>query len=321
MIALLDGWNQYEPQGRIFGDIEVSEYSELDSKRDEFDLDEGRPAQEGEVGKQESPPSSRAVPYDTSDDSDTAPFPLEDLTDLSDASLLSRQLTLASRVLRDSDELADRELKTSALFQVLRSWAVLIELFELEGQFGSVVELIVENDTRLKSMPEEKKQDIVGRANLLLPSIFAMGGMNASLASRKLLLTLDAVMARDDFYDSPFAPVGAAIYAILVHEEDWSAGLEKLLEEYGEKWIVSGFVSLMTQLAHKSETMSDSEERQVREFIIGAETRKRSFKSDAQRKGYISSLSQRIERTRALNRRERLNLGVSGAGQMVEGRS
>jgi len=298
MVALLDHWQDYEPVGRIFGDIEVSAYDDSEN---------------------EKPSGVETVPYDTSDDADTAPFPTDDLGNLSDASLLSRQLTLASRVLRDSDELANPDLKADALLRVLKSWAVLIELFELEGQFGSVVALIVENDEHLRSMSDEKKADIMGRANLLLPSIFAMGGMNASLASRKLLITLDKVMMSEDFYDGPFAPVGAAMYALLVHEENWSAGLAQLLDEYGDKWVVSGFISLMTQMAHKSEVMTHTEERQVRDFIIGAETRKRSFQTDAQRKNYISKLKQRLERTRALNSRVRLTRGSSATNQMVEG--
>lgn len=319
MVALLDQWQGYEAKGRIFGDIEVSEYNEAENQKDDFDLDEGRPAQEEDPEKSGQSPSTDPVPYDTSDDSDTAPFPTDDLTNLSEASLLSRRLMLASRVLRDSDELDNPDLKAEALLKVLEGWAVLIELFELEGQFGSVVALIVENDEHLQSLPEERKEDIIGRANLLLPSLFTLGGMNASLASRKLLITLDKVMSKQGFYDSPFAPVGAAIYALLVHEENWSSGLQKLLDEYGEKWVVSGFISLMTQMAHKVETMSDKEERQVKEFVIGAETRKRSFSSDAQRKGYISKLRQRLERTRALNRRDRLTAGTSASGQMVEG--
>lgn len=318
MVALLDPWQDYEPTGRIFGDIEVSPYKESENEKAEFDLDEGRPAQEEEQGKATHTSEVEAVPYDTSDDSDTAPFPTDDLGNLSDASLLSRQLTLASKVLRDSDELANPDLKAEALMKVLQSWAILIELFELEGQFGSVVSLIVENDEHLRSMSEEKKADITGRANLLLPSIFAMGGMNASLASRKLLITLDRVMQSEGFYTSPFAPVGAAIYALLVHEENWSAGLARLLDEYGDKWVVSGFISLMTQMAHKTEMMTQVEERQVRDFIVGAETRKKSFKDDAQRKNYISRLKQRLERTRTLNSRRRLTRG-SASTQMMEG--
>lgn len=318
MVSLLDRWQGHETKGRIFGDIEVTKYNEKENEKEDFDLDEGRPAQE-EPDELDQPAAEEVVPYDTSDDSDTAPFPTDDLTNLSDASLLSRQLTLASKVLRDSDELANPELKAEALFKVLKSWAVAIELFELEGQFASVVSLIVDNDEHLSSLPEERKEDIVGRANLLLPSIYTMAAMNSALASRKLLITLDRVMTRDDFYSGPFAPVGAAMYALLVHEDNWSGGLAKLLDEYGEKWVVSGFVALMAQLAHKSETMSETEERQVKEFIIGAETRKKSFDSDAQRKGYISKLRQRLERTRALNRRDRLTLGTSASGQMVEG--
>lgn len=319
MVALLDSWQDYEPTGRIFGDIEVSAYSENENEKADFDLDEGRPAQEEEPEKPHSTVEAEVVPYDTSDDSDTAPFPTDDLGNLSDASLLSRQLTLASKVLRDSDELANPELKADALMKVLKGWAILIELFELEGQFGSVVALIVENDEHLRTMSDEKKTDIMGRANLLLPSIFAMGGMNSSLASRKLLITLDRVTQSDGFYKSPFAAVGAAIYALLVHEENWSDGLAKLLEEYGEKWVVSGFISLMTQMAHKTEMMTEVEERQVRNFIIGAETRKRSFSDDAQRKNYISKLKQRLERTRALNSRGRLTPGTSASGQMMDG--
>ncbi|MCO4251218.1 SIR2 family NAD-dependent protein deacylase [Pseudarthrobacter raffinosi] len=320
MLELLDDWDNYEASGRIFGDIEVAEYKEGSEKQDEFDLDEGRPAEkEKEVGSTKHDAASKVTPYDTSDDADMVPFPVDDLSNLSESALLARRIDLASRVLRDSDDLADKELKSKALQKVLHSWSVLIELVEQEADFAALLHMIIENDETLKNMSEEKKEEAAQRANLLLPTFYVMAAMNSCLTSRKLLITHDNLVAEEGFADQVFAPVGAALFALLMHEENWSTGLQSLLEKNGSRWIVSGFIALMAQMIHKTETMPKDDEQRVKEFIIGSEVRKRTFNSVAQKKTYIANLGQRLDRTRKLNRRERLELGESAASNIVAG--
>ncbi|CEA09507.1 hypothetical protein BN1051_02877 [Arthrobacter saudimassiliensis] len=316
---LLDEWDDYRAQGSIYGAIEVSTYSD-DDLDDPDKLDEGRPAEQRDIDRKTGKEAEAdLVPYDTSDDSDHAPFPLDDLEDLSGSALLGRRVDLASRVLRDSVSLANKELKADTLLKILHSWAVLIELLEIEGEFASVVSLIVENNEELHSLSDDKKSEIVERANLLLPSLYVMAGMNVCLTSRKLLITLENLMTDESFFDRDFAPIGAVLYALLLHEENWAAGLPRLLQAHGDKWIVSGFISLMAQITHRTEALAANDESLVKQFIIGAETRKRAFATDSQRKVYIASLNQRLDRARRLSRRERLVAGVSASSRLVEG--
>lgn len=320
MSSLLDDWQFHVSKGRAFGKIEklnAPNLSELADKEDEAADNQVEP--EKTVGDSSSDSGSREedTEYDLSDDTDMVPFPLTDQTNLSPATRLVNAVDLVSRVVRDSDELQDRQLKVDVLGKALSSWGILIDAFETEEVFKPAVDLIVTHLQEGKTFDEDRIQHLAGRMSLFLPSFYVLAGMQTTLASRKLLITFDSLMNDKEFRAQEFGPVAAAMFAFLLADNGWSEHLPPLAETHGDRWIVTGMLASLAQMAYINQTLAVEDERRVIDFLRGCELQRWSFDSKAHRDRHLANFNQHLDKKRKLNRSKMLDSGKTAAGDLL----
>jgi hypothetical protein len=325
MNGLLNDWQSHVSKGRAFGRIErraapaPKEIEEADSQElgqepadNQVEPEAHRTDGEASLGT-ESPGNE----YDVSDDTDMVPFPLTDQTNLSPATRLVNAVDLVSRVVRDSDELQDRVLKVEVLGKALTAWGVLIDEFETEEVFKPAVDMLVEHLTEDHNFDDERIEQLTGRMSLYLPSFYALGGMQATLASRKLLITFDSLMKDDNYRAKEFGPVAAAMFAFLLADKGWSAYLPPLAESHGDRWVVTGMLASLARVAYVNQALALEDEERILDFLRTCETRRWSFESKAQEDRHLAQFDQRLTKKRKLNRSKMLESGKTAAGDLL----
>ena len=318
MKALLESWQSHVGTGRAFGKIErrAAPPPKDDPETEEDSADnQVEPRQSGD--SDEHPVDNEKAEYDVSDDTDMVPFPLTDPTNLSPAMRLLNTVDLASRVVRDSDELQDRQLKVEVLGRVLSSWGVLIDLSETEEVFRPAVDSIMEHLLEEKVLEAEKAETIAGRINLFLPSFFVLAGMHSTLASRKLLITFESLMKDDGFRNQEFGPVSAAMFAFLLGDHNWSEHLPSLARTHGDRWIVTGMLASLARMTYEQQPLGSDDERRVLEFLRECEVQRWTFDSKNQRDSHLASFQQRMDKRRKLNKRRMLEPGRTAAVDLL----
>lgn len=325
MNVLLDDWQSHVSKGRAFGKIERraapalkeiddAESQDLEQEPVDNQVEPEAHSTDGEDSSGSEEPSNE---YDVSDDTDMVPFPLTDQTNLSPATRLVNAVDLVSRVVRDSDELQDRELKVEVLGKALTAWGVLIDEFETEEIFKPAVDMLVEHLAQDHNFDEERIEQLTGRMSLYLPSFYALGGMQATLASRKLLITFDSLMKDDSYRAKEFGPVAAAMFAFLLSDRGWSAYLPPLAESHGDRWVVTGMLASLARVAYVNQALSLEDEERILHFLRTCETRRWSFNSKAQEDRHLARFNQDLTKKRKLNRSRMLESGKTAVGNLL----
>lgn len=272
-------------------------------------------------------PSSLAAPeveeeaYDISDDSDHIPFPLDDPSTWSVIQQLLWALDLASRVVRDSDQLADLELKDSLFKTVLNRWGYLLDLVSAEGAFDEVVEQILEVVELDPDLSKDDLESLRERVRITMPAFMVLAGISTTLSSRKLFLTLKRAIAerqeRSDF-DGCYEDVAAAMFAIDLNEPGWAEGLPVLADSYSRTWVVSEFIYPLVRLSYRLERLSAEDVASIERFLRTYLGKRFTFTSDRHKKDWVDQRMQSIshERLQALN--VRLDEGMKALDTLSE---
>lgn len=321
MSELLDEWQHHVTKGKAFGKLEKRKAPELNESKELEDQPadnqvepEPQDAKESSIDKK----SSELEEYDLSDDTDTVPFPLTDQSNLSPATRLVNTVDLVSRIVRDSDELEDRDLKVVVLGKALSSWGMLIDELETEEVFKPAVDMLVNHLLEDKSFDEKKVDRLTARMNLYLPSFYVLAGMQATLVSRKLLITFETLMKEGDFREQEFGPVSAAMFAFLLGDQGWSEHLPELARTHGDRWVVTGMLASLARMAYIDQPLIYEDEQRVMEFLRECELRRWSFDSKAHQLQHMDGFQQGLTKKRKLNRRKMLESGKTAAGELVD---
>ena len=316
---LLTDWPPQPPAGHIFGQVEKS------MAPDELGrLFEGPvPAEDMDEDPKESEDSVSEdlveTDYDYSDDTDMVPFPLEDQSKLSRSQRMAGVVDLASRVLRDSDQMPNLRLKGEVMRQVLKAWGATLDALEGEAVFDEPARAIVDGVAAEGHLKPEKIDDMVARIAMFIPTFVIFQGVSACLSSRKLLVTYEEVVQDDDFKGDDYGLAMAAMFAFDVQERGWAKYLPELVERHGDRWIVSEFVGMLATIAFRQQELTPYDEKDLKKFLRERALRRYTFESDAERTRLIAKYEQDLVRDRALNRRERFAAGTTTAQKVLEG--
>lgn len=303
MLELLDEWSIVNPESTVFlpflatvAPKELGPYP-----NDDDDDDEGSDA-EVEVAP---------LAYDDSPDDDVVPFPLEDQKMLPEWLQKTNLIDLVSRVLRDSDQVRDSELKDEILERVLRFWGHLLDSFAVEEIFDEAANIVA---SRLSEGDEEsgrKEEHLAAQLRLLVPTYIVVAGINVCLSSNKLLTNLRRVSKKEEVVSDPLASTMAMILSFSLAADGWTSLLPDLLKNHGDRWIVGILIRAFAENAYLGQHLETKDEVELLRFLRETTDRKHSFSSDEVRLRELSNYEQKMERERLLNTHKRLGDGSS----------
>ncbi|MFE4834518.1 SIR2 family protein [Arthrobacter sp. NPDC056691] len=316
---LLTDWPAEAPTGHIFGQVEKSAAPEELGR-----LFEG-PVPSEDVEEESGTPGNTSVEdvaeddYDYSDDTDMVPFPLEDPSKLSRSQRMVGVVDLASRVLRDSDQMPNLALKSAVLKQVFRAWGATLDALEGDAIFEEPARAIVDGVVAEGNIKPEKTDDMVARIAMFIPSFVIFSGVSACLSSRKLLVTYENVVQDEEFSMDEYGLPMAAMFAFDVQERGWAKYLPELVRLHGDRWIVSEFIGMLATVAFRQQELTPYDENDLKKFLRERTLRRYTFDSDGDRTRRIAKYEQDLVRDRALHRRQRLAPGTTTAEKVLEG--
>jgi len=306
MSELLSDWTLEPARSPIFTDVQAREAPA------DVQEEPAKPAElEQDYEKDETPQVSEPElrdEYDYSDDADRVPFPLSDPSTWDRASRLSWTLDLASRVVRDSDQITDRDLKSNILALVLDRWGLLLELFVLDGRYEQAAHGVASRMIDNRDLKESRREAMVDRLRLLLPSFIVIGGISATLSSRKLLRAFERLDDASDLtsYGSPMA----GLLAFELQEKGWVQRLAQTQDDNARTWLRVEFLHLLGRLSYVNASLSPEDEPLLLEFLAETGALRFSFESDAARRRWMGRYEQRLTRERNFNKKNRLPRGA-----------
>jgi hypothetical protein len=304
MAQMLSTWHIADPSSPVYGDMQEAEApaDRPDIQEDETDTSDDQ-IEDDEDAKDISD-------YDDSDDADAVPFPLTDPTTWSRTNRLAWTLDLTSRVVRDSDQITDRDLKESVLSEVLVGWGYLLELFVADAVFVDPAHSIAQQMVDAGDLKEARKEEMGERLSLLLPAFAVMGGIASCLSSRKLLRAFQRVAEDGTFVDSPYGRAMAPLFSYQLQETGWAKPFLAAASTGSREWIVVEFLHLVARISFERQALSPQDEDDLLEFLKLSGSNRFAFAGDAERRRWVASFEQRVIRKRKLLKRERLPRGA-----------
>lgn len=308
MKQVLDEWAPLESNGRFYGSVRLREVADEPDHDDEHNHqgnttseilpDRGSEATDTtEPDQDESSPSDED--YDESSDADRIPFPLDDPSTWPAPTRLAAGLELASRVLRDSDDLANLEIKSDVFRLVLSRWGYLAELYEQEHVFDDVASQITELLIREDALEEELRDRFQEDFALYLSGFSIYRFVISTLASRKLIRTYERVRDEPGVRDDPYSAFTLALFAMNVRSSGWTDELLALADKHGTRWSTISLVRGIARLAWRRDTLTLLDASNLRDFIKRGYASRHTFANDRIRKIKLKRLDQELAQERA----------------------
>lgn len=242
--------------------------------------------------------------YDTREDSDVPPYLHLGSENVDDPERFSILVDLASRVLRDSDQIRNQELKKETLELVLASWTVFIAHFEQQMTWAEGFEEFVTKFTEQKSEDSESEESVRGFLLTVLPSVVAYGGIATCLASTSLIKLISSleVTIKDG---TSYIP----LMQVIALESSGSPSWPQLLPLLGEELLNTRFAStFLLGLAEytlvSSRSLKPQDENLLWDFLKKILDVRYRFNSHAERVVSFNNYKLLIQRRARSNQRD-----------------
>ncbi len=313
--SLRDTWPSAEPKSKIY---EVADALPAPKPASE------RPAPASPEPASESDASTSTANDDDAEDEwgdgdDRVPFPLDDPATWSLTQQLLSVLDLSSRVVRDSDQVANLELKDELFVTVLDRWGYLTDVMADDNMFVEVIESVVLGTSEEESGDErEKHRALLEDIRLSMPMFIALTSINATLASRKLLRTYERSDSNGSEGVSLYRDIAAAIFAFLVAEPGWAERLPRIAERYSTMWVVPNFVYGLARMAYEHQHLERADQDSVEEFFRTFFTNYHVFENGRHRRMWIGEEMERLKKERKMTR-QRLQEGQRAIEGLISG--
>ncbi|WP_176459527.1 SIR2 family NAD-dependent protein deacylase [Rhodococcus sp. OK302] len=181
-------------------------------------------------------------PLDSLSDSDPSPFPELDESEISYLSRFRSALDTASAVVRDSDEVRDLKKKQDLLERVVHGWGSLLGLLSEDQLFidlqKSIIDELKETDTEFF----EEHAELLTELLQIIPCAIVAGGIENSLSSRKLLVTLDKISNNTEFFEDRMNAVSTSMLLYSIKEPGWLEKTEKAISGHESAWALNSFM-------------------------------------------------------------------------------
>ena len=301
--GLLNRAGPIPPPSRVFSPIlpnaEIAGAHQADEDQSTAQGDIETQLTRERVEEEESPQSHHThLVYDGHDDSDQE-------LDIGDPELLlpaSREallVDLVSNVLQESDEIANQELKSQMLTEVLQRWADFLAVFESDIRSHLEPE-IVEAAVRLgqENGHDLTENDVLETLTMVMPSYLTVSGIQSCLSAPSLLGRLEAI-------ELPQTKRGMAaamlrMVALLADDGDaWTSSMEMLPESAYKTFFSSVIISaLLRSRFIKKPSLTKAEEVGIKSFVEKSLEARFTFSSSAERKQTLSRSLQTLEKRR-----------------------
>lgn len=299
--ALLDADEWTSDAGGVYAELEQSPQPEDigDARAEADDAEDSR-----ERGRDRS-----IDVLEITEDEDVTPFPTTQHEELPPGLRLMRVLELVSVVLRDSDQIEDGEKKRTVLKNVLHHWGLLMSTLEADPEFIGFVREVASNVAALQAQvgepgPEGEKSagDLDGsiaEIARLFPAALAFGGLNETLASRRLVLPLAEVLPSAKIDPRLELTIASAFMLVAVKEPGWIDQLGELLADRGNIWVVRNFLLTLMIADYVRGRVREAEHQALRDLIVDIVGRSIKYRSGAERTAHRGQLAQQLESDRA----------------------
>jgi hypothetical protein len=225
------------------------------------------------AGDVEQAPESSALQkkryYDVEDDRDVPAFLTARLEDLTPGRVAALVIDLASRVLRDTDELRDQKLKGDLLQKVLVGWVRFLDLYEndlrVHPEFDSTIRALF-----FKQEREFDEDDVASMKESVLkvaPSYLTFSGLSYCLAGPSLSPLLEQV----ELVDSDVQEYSAIMRTLALYASGslgWVKSLSSLSARAKRSWFSASFLSSIARYAYVADDrLTEAHRDAIREFL------------------------------------------------------
>lgn len=321
MHKLLAGWTLTEPSGSFFGPVRTREVAEVPEGADIApDADVSQDARpddaDGEAAADQSDSLENADgaagrfdadDYDDSSDADRVPFPLDDPAQWPNQTRLLTALELSSRVLRDSDDLANLQAKSDLFALVVERWGFLAELLEGDHTFDDLAEELTDSFMKEGFLRGIDRDEFAEFFALSMTGFTLYRALLATLASRKLIKTYERVRDTEGVQADPYSAIMLALFSFSVRTPGWTKDLLALARTHGSRWSTSQFMTMVVRVTWEYDMLSESDAADVREFIKMSIQNRFVFPNERTRKIRLKEYEQKLLRQRAAGQAERAN--------------
>ncbi|MDQ1083909.1 MULTISPECIES: SIR2 family protein [Microbacterium] len=244
--------------------------------------------------------------YDDSSDSDSPAFLTTRIEDLSEARVAMLVVDLASRVLRDSDEVRDQELKERILKKVLVAWVAFADLWESEmagiPDLDDVVSTFLGEDADDEEEVERLKLFLIK----LLPSIITAAGIRYCLSGPGLATRL-VQLKLDDVENGGYAGLMRTLALLQAENRRWVETLDYIDETSLKTFFSVSFFSALARRAYLTATyLTDSDRDKIRDFLRKVIEARYNFDSVQHRNKVLNDFEAKLRRDRLDKNRPRL---------------
>lgn len=304
--SLLVDWADFKHAGSVYKKMDhkvvIEDTDDDDESMDHVDSelpDEGTESEDSPERVLEGELASES--YDLTEDTDILPFPLISLEQMTEASKLRIAVDLASNVLRDSDEIDDKQSKDLALLTALHSWGVLIDLMETDEEVREQGRRFIEDGVKLGFYSEEVAEIILPEFYPSYASFFVLNGIRENLRSKKLMPALERLNSSGSIEQrGMYAAAGAVFLEFVSRGPNWTTNILNLSRALEARWIVGRFVSFFMRTSYMLDELKLKELQAIEEFIELDIGNKFDFKGEKQRKKFVRLQINRLDKVRRM---------------------
>ncbi|MFT2817161.1 SIR2 family protein [Leifsonia sp. A12D58] len=246
---------------------------------------------------------------DASNDDDPPVFPVAKEEDVPPLWRALQTLELASRVVRDADQAGEVVQKQRVLDSLLDKWGATSSAMEEDQDYRKLFQEI----SSLEERPVDSADlhaDAMRSMQTLLPAVFAFAGVTEFLASRRLLIPLERIIADFDSNTSAEKRVTAVYFLIAVAEPGWAEKARTVLSDVGNLWVMRNWM-LMLLLYKYMENSTGAEDDTILRTCVDIVARGTKYKDDAERRRHNALLSRQLPQARELERkRQRAQIAI-----------
>lgn len=300
-----------EPSGGIFASVrKVEARKELFSDDSEAETDTDDEA----VEKTDTAVERAGLTghyYDDSDDSDTPAFLVPRIEDLSQSRVAMLVVDLASRVLRDSDEVRDQKMKDRILRKVLVAWVGFTDLHEAE--IASHPDLDETIARALDGDEERTEEDIERLKHFIIrifPTIITASGVRYCLSGPALVTRLVEVDTTGEANGS-LASMVRTLALYQTKSKRWIETLKLIDDNAVKTFFSASFLASLARYAYLTDdSLKDGERDELRDFLRRVISARYKFDGVKHRSEVLSKFETKLNRDRLDKGRRKKGLEI-----------
>lgn len=179
--------------------------------------------------------------------------------DMTATARLHRTVSLVSSVLRDLDQVENLDLKKETLLDTLELWGRFITVLSEDSALSELRKAFTkhfESSDEVDGPDSDKLADFLSRS---IPAGVAIGGIEKSLSSPKLVSVLEALLDSGEIQKTNERLTAALLFLFLLRSRGWAAQATMLVGQAQATWVLTSFFHALCQDAFVQGGMPEHE--------------------------------------------------------------